>query len=134
MIVVDTNILIHLHMNGEYTEIVQKVLKKDPYWYSPFLWRSEFSNVLLGYVRKKVINQDLAKEIMNTALETMRSREIAVSPSRILEIACSCTCSSYDCEFVALADELGVHLITLDKQILEQFPGRAKHPKDFINE
>ena len=45
--------------------------------------------------------------------------------SRILQLAAESTCTGYDCEFVALAKDLGVHLVTVDKQLLSQFPDVA---------
>ena len=35
------------------------------------------------------------------------------------------TCSAYDCEFVALARDLQIPLITVDRQILNDFPETA---------
>ena len=132
MIVVDTNIIVHLHITGEWTEQVLKVLQKDPAWYSPPLWQSEFRNVLGGIMRKKVITLEQARQIMEAARETMTGREVPVPPDRVLELVSACSCSAYDCEFVALAKELGVKLITLDRQILACFPGTAMNPGEFI--
>jgi predicted nucleic acid-binding protein len=131
MIVVDTNIVVHLHINGEWTTQVLMILQKDPAWYSPPLWQSEFRNVLSGIMRKKLIDLNQARQIMEAALETMSGREIPVSSGRVLELAASSSCSAYDCEFVSLAQELGVKLITMDKQILAGFPGTALTPVEF---
>jgi predicted nucleic acid-binding protein len=35
------------------------------------------------------------------------------------------TCSAYDCEFVALEKEQQVQLVTVDRQILRDFPDAA---------
>ena len=40
--------------------------------------------------------------------------------------------SNYDCEFVALAQDLGVSLVTVDKQILEQFSYVAVSPDKYL--
>jgi predicted nucleic acid-binding protein len=131
MIVVDTNIIIHLHMNSEWTSQVLLILEKDAYWYSPPLWQSEFRNVLIGAMRRNLINLDQAKQIMEAAHKTMAGREIPASSKRVLELAGVSSCSAYDCEFVALAQELGVKLVTLDKQILACFPETALKPAEF---
>jgi predicted nucleic acid-binding protein len=131
MIVVDTNIIIHLHMTGEWTEEVLKVLQKDAYWFSPPLWQSEFRNVLSGAMRRNLINLDQARQIMDSALKTMAGCEIPVSSRRVLELAAASSCTAYDCEFTALAQELGVKLVTLDKEILAHFPETAIEPVEF---
>ena len=69
---------------------------------------------------------------MEAALMTMAGTEIPVSPWHVLELIQVSKCSAYDCEFVALAKELGVKLVTLDKQILAQFPETAVAPDKFI--
>jgi len=131
MIVVDTNIIVHLHITSERTPQVLEILQKDAYWFSPPLWQSEFRNVLSGAMRKKIIDLVQAGQIMEAALETMAGREIPVSSRRVLELATASSCTAYDCEFVALAQELGVKLVTSDKQILACFPETAVEPVEF---
>jgi len=41
------------------------------------------------------------------------------------------TCSAYDCEYVALAEDLKTTLVTTDKQILSEFPMLTKSLKAF---
>jgi predicted nucleic acid-binding protein len=55
-----------------------------------------------------------------------------VRPARVLELAAESGCSAYDCVFVALAEELGVRLVTVDQQILRQFPAIASSPESFL--
>lgn len=54
MIVVDTNVIASLWVPNDMEELAYKVLKKDPDWIVPLLWRSEFSNILALYLRKKI--------------------------------------------------------------------------------
>ncbi len=41
-------------------------------------------------------------------------------------------CSAYDCEFVALASDFDIQLVTFDKKIISEFPAIAIHPEDFV--
>lgn len=133
MIVVNTNILAYLVINGEFTGQAEDVLRKDPYWVSPPLWQSELSNLLTGYIRRDAITLSTAQEFMNFAIEIMGKGTTAVSPNTVLGLAASSTCSSYDCEFVALAQSLGIPLVTNDNQVLKEFPGTAISLADFLN-
>lgn len=133
MIVVDTNIILHLHVTSDQTSLALRLLKKEPFWISVPLWQSEFRNALAGYIRKGTITLLQARLIMDEALQTMTGREIPVSSSRVLELAANSTCTAYDCEFVALAQALSVPLVTNDKQVLKEFPGTAISLADFAD-
>lgn len=132
MIVVDTNILAGLFLPSDVDEMVKKVLGKDSEWVAPVLWKSEFRSVLTLYFRKELLDFTTTLQIMDEAESFMKSSEYAVNSNHILTLTSTSTCSAYDCEFVALASELGVPLITFDKKVLQEFPNIAVHPRDFI--
>lgn len=50
MIVVDTNVIAYLMINGEFTDRAKKVFMKDPEWVAPVLWKYEFLNILATLV------------------------------------------------------------------------------------
>ncbi len=62
---------------------------------------------------------------MEEAARLMQGREFAVVSFQVLNLVAASTCSAYDCEFVALAKELEVPLVTVDRQVLSQFPSVA---------
>ena len=132
MIVVDTNIICYLIVAGERTSEAHKALEKDPIWVVPYLWRSEFCNVLTGYVRKKILSWQDAQNNLDHAQHLLLGKEYSVSPNRILELALNSDCTAYDCEFVTLAQDLSVKLVTVDKQILTQFPETAVELGKFV--
>lgn len=105
---------------------------KDPEWVAPLLWRSELCNVLALYMRKDLLSLDDARQIMDAAMDLMRDREFGVASPHVLELVAASTCSAYDCEFVALAETLDVPLVTVDQQILSQFPAPAVSLDAFV--
>ena len=125
MIVVDTNIIGYLYLSSERSAQAEQALLKDPLWSAPLLWRSELRNVLALYIRKNLLSLDEAQQIMEEATRLMQGREYAITSHQVLSLVASSACSAYDCEFIALAKDLGVPLITVDQQILKQFPDIA---------
>jgi predicted nucleic acid-binding protein len=125
MIVVDTNVIGYLFLRGQRSEQAQRAFVIDPQWMAPRLWRSEFRNVLILHVRSRRLALEAAHEIMGRSLRLMSGREHDVDSSHVLRLAAQSDCSAYDCEFVALAQDLNVRLITVDKQILAEFPDVA---------
>ena len=125
MIVVDTNVIGYLFLSSERSLIVECVLRKDSEWAAPLIWRSELRNVLVLYMRKNIITLEHAHRIMDSAMELLRGREYKVSSYEVLRLASESKCSAYDCEFIAVANDLKAPLITVDKQLLRKFPSVA---------
>lgn len=134
MIVVDTNIIAYLVINSEYSGMAVRVFKKDPNWACPVLWQSEMSSILTLYIRKGTLTLSQAQERMAFAQALVGQVSTVISYKVILGLAAQSTCSSYDCEFVALAQALGVPLVTNDRQILNEFPGTAVPLADFADQ
>ena len=131
MIVADTNLIVYLFITGDQTPLAQDVLAKDPHWIVPPLWQSEFRNVLAGYIRRGM-ELSQAQEIMRDALLTLENRQVAPSSEKVFELVSKSDCTAYDCEFIALAQQLNILLVTSDKQLLQRFPGSAIALKEFI--
>lgn len=132
MIVVDTNIIAYLYLNNERSEQVEQLMEKDSEWAAPLLWRSELRNVLALYMRKEILSVKEAQQVMEEASFFMEGREYDVVSFQVLELAASSTCSAYDCEFVALAQELEKILVTDDNKILKEFPDTAVSLDEFV--
>ena len=122
MIVVDTNILAYLYLPGDFTALAEELLENDPEWAAPVLWRSEFRNILAGYMGRKSLHYEVARNLLREAESLMAGAEYEVDSRRVLELVRDSDCSAYDCEFVALAMSLGVTLVTMDTKLLRAFP------------
>ena len=78
MIVVDSNVLVYLYLPTELTPQAEKLLRTDPEWVAPRLWRSEVRNVLGLYIRQKLITLEQAYRIQTSAETLLADREFEV--------------------------------------------------------
>lgn len=131
MIVADTNLIVYLFITGDKTELAKQVLAKDSYWIVPPLWQSEFRNVLAGYIRRDT-NLKQAKQIMQKALEILENHQVVHSAEKVLDLISESNCTAYDCEFITLAEQLNIQLVTADKRVLSQFPKFAISLEKFV--
>jgi predicted nucleic acid-binding protein len=125
VIVVDSNILAYLYLPGEFTAAAEALLLREPEWAAPPLWRSEFRNILTGYVRRGMLTLEQACNLQAEAEALLDGFEFEVNSREVLQLTQNSDCSAYDCEFVALAKQLDTQLLTMDKKVLKAFPQRA---------
>jgi predicted nucleic acid-binding protein len=134
VIVVDTNVICYRWIPSSYSPDAEKALEKDADWIAPILWRSEFRNALAGAIRQNLITLAIANDIADKAEWHFVNHEFAVSSRAVLDLIANSSCSAYDCEFVALAHANGVRLLTVDRQILHEFPEVAISLKRFVQD
>ena len=126
MIVVDSNVLAYLYLPGEHTAAAEQLLASEPEWASPVLWRSEFRNILAGYMRRGTVTFDKVVAIQTEAENFLAGNEYEVDSPGVLQLVRDSNCSAYDGEFVYLAIKLRTTLVTADKKLLQAFPAHAK--------
>ena len=122
MIVVDTNVLAYLLLPYEFSPQADALYKRDPDWAVPIFWRSEFRNLLAGYLRRKTLTFNEVVKVQAEAETLLAGNEHEVDSRRVLELVRDSDCTAYDCEFVAIAMLLDVKLVTMDKKLLKAFP------------
>ena len=125
MIVADAPVIAGLCVDGEQTALVEQVFSLEPVWVAPVLWRSELRNTLARYLHQGLMGMESAMVSWHMAEETIAGREYTVDSRKVLELAAQSKCPAYDCEYVALAQDLGVPLVTTNKEILRAFPKTA---------
>ena len=79
----------------------------------------------MATITLKNIPADLHRELKKRAEEHHRSLNKEIIATK---------CSAYDCEFVALAHANGVRLLTVDREILHEFPEVAISLKRFVRD
>lgn len=132
MIVVDTNIIVYMTFATQYSSVVSSLHEKNSVWEAPFLWKSEFLNVLSLYYRKGLIDYQESLNALDFAERLIGLREHKVPAKDIVDVVIHSTCSSYDCEFIVLAEKLGTKLITYDKKMMHEFPAIAVNPEAYL--
>ena len=132
MIVVDTNVISCFYLNSEKSTLVEQVFEKDSVWSAPLLWRSEFRSVLTLYLRQNILSLSESIEIFEFAEELLKEQEYEVNAVQVLKLSHDSGCSAYDCEFVNLAIDLEVPLVTEDKKVFRNFSDTAMSMKKFV--
>lgn len=125
MIVVDRSVLVSFWLPSAFARLAEAAKARDPVWAAPILWRAEFRNVLAEYLRRKLLTEGEAGTAYRNAQDDLGAHEYSVPTERILKLLLVSGCTAADCEYVALAEDLSVPLVTTDKQVLRAFPKMA---------
>ena len=125
MIVVDSNVVAYLYLPGEHTAAAERLFEREPEWAVPVLWRSEFRNILAGYLRRKTLTFEQACSVQAEAEALLAGAEFEMESQTVLQLVRDSDCSAYDCEFIALAKKLETKLVTADRKLLRAFPKHA---------
>lgn len=131
MIVVDVNVLAYLWIPGEMTPLAEDALARDPHWVTSILWRSEFRSILTGYMRRRDLDQATVDRCLDGAEAQLAGHEYLVPSGLVMQKVMASACSAYDCEYVALAEDLKATLVTSDRQVLAEFPALTMSLKAF---
>jgi predicted nucleic acid-binding protein len=131
MIVADANLVAYYYLPGPFQSLAQKIIKKDPVWFVPPIFVSEFRNILIGFIRSGQLHKKDALEFAAKVEFVFSQRMKGVSSAQVMELAYASGCSAYDAEYVALAQIMDIKLVTNDKPLLKTFPKTAISPENF---
>jgi predicted nucleic acid-binding protein len=131
VIVADTNLISYLLIQGERTAAARLAWQRDPGWLVPTLWRSEFLNVLWLSVRAGVLNEAEAHRVWEHASEHLGLGEREPDAVSVLRTALRDGITAYDAQFVCVAEELGLDLVTSDGKLLAARPDLAVSLEEF---
>jgi predicted nucleic acid-binding protein len=131
MIVADTNLLAYLVIPGTATADAERVRARDSDWAAPGLLRFEWLNVVAQQFRLNHLDRDCALRTFRRGLTLLSFTKLQSDPLFILNMCQKTGCSPCDLEFIWLAMELGVPLVTADRKLIDAFPGVAVHLSEF---
>ncbi|HEX5760801.1 MAG TPA: type II toxin-antitoxin system VapC family toxin [Thermoanaerobaculia bacterium] len=125
MIVADANVVAYLILKGDNNELARAVYFADPEWHLPALWRHEYLNVLVSAIRFRKTPLATAESAWEQARALFASAEHEVEPKAAMALAVRYGISAYDAQYVALAEQLDVTLVTQDGPLRSACPERA---------
>lgn len=122
MIVVDVNVIAYFFIDGEKTASARELLRRDPDWRLPALWRHEYLNVLATFAREGGATIVDAKTLWRRGIELFGPREQDLDMESALDLATENRISAYDAQYVVLARRLQTVCVTEDQRLLKTFP------------
>ena len=123
MLLVDTNVVAYLLIEGDQTAAAQQLRVRDPDWRSEAFLLVEFTNILASSIAMRRMTLPLATDFLAKATALFDGKLGRVPHLLVLTIAARHRVSAYDARFLALAHQVGRRLITEDARL------RAAAPK-----
>lgn len=121
MVVVDTNVVAYLLIEGDRTAQAQALYTQDPDWRSEGFLLAEFCNLLATYVRAGRLDGGKAAGLLGSAERTLTG-VVNLPHARALALAAEFGVSAYDARFLAVARQLGAKLVTEDAKLRQSAP------------
>lgn len=132
MIVAGPDLVASLFLEGSETGLAERVFDRDCDWCAPLVWRSLFHRVLAERHRAGEAAVDAACAAIRAAESIFRDREFQPNGEHVLRLAIASGGDASTCEFVAVARDLGVPVVTADDSLIRAFPGVALAAAAFV--
>ena len=133
IIVGDTNLVVYLHVESEFTARARQVYAIDSVWVFPPVAHSEAANALTTLTREKWISAETALLCLGLIEPRIVAGFRDVPMKAVLQLATERGISAYDAQFIVLAMQLGISLVTEDGKLKKRFPGIAISMEPFID-
>ena len=131
MIVADASLISYFWIEQTRSEAARRVRRRDAAWTVPRLWRSEFHSILRRHMNTGLMSHEEALWFSEKAGQDLHDAEHEVNAPDVLRLVDQTGHSAYDCEYAALAQTLGVTLVTGDRALARRFPQTAVVMEDF---
>lgn len=131
MVIIDTNVLAYLLIQGDRTRSAQDLYRMDARWRSESFILIEFSNILATYQRSGALSANQAQALLTEAQDRL-DELIDVPHGAALDVARRFDVSAYDARFLAAAELLEEPLVTEDTRLRAAAPGLTRSIKESI--
>ena len=117
MLVVDTNVLASLLLDGPFSEAAHALYGADPDWRSEGFVLVEFCNVLTTQIRLRELPVADAQGLLSQGTALFGQGLMVVDHAAALALAAQHGVSAYDARFLAVARSLKTRLVTEDARL-----------------
>jgi predicted nucleic acid-binding protein len=121
VVLVDTNVLAYLLIEGDHTAAAQDLYARDADWQSEAFVLVELSNILTTYTRTGALTPGQGTKLLAEA-ETLLPPLLSVSHQEAYEVAVELGISAYDARFITLARQMKSKLVTEDAKLRKAVP------------
>ena len=122
MVLVDTNVLAYLFLDGPYTDDARRLFAADSDWRSDRYVLVELTNVLRMAMRVRDLPLADAVTTLHRSRDVIEQGLVDVPHEEALRTSASLGVSAYDARFLAAARALGVKLVTEDARLRRAAP------------
>lgn len=131
MVLVDTNVLVYLLIEGDHTRQAQALFSRDPEWKSEGFVLVELSNVLATYARTDALDAAQTRRLLAEGERILRG-VIDVPHDSALDAAQRFGVGAYDARFLVAAEQMRVPLVTEDAKLRAAAPKLTESIDDAI--
>jgi predicted nucleic acid-binding protein len=122
MVVVDSNVLAYLLIEGEKTPLARALFERDPVWHSASFAPLELTNILATSIRAARLDAASANQVLAKALALMEDSLHELPHAQVLALTNRLRISAYDALYLGVSIDLGVPLVTEDRRLREAAP------------
>lgn len=125
MVVVDTNVLASLLVQGPFSEQARALYVADPDWRSDAFVMIELTNVLATQIRLRDMPLTDALDLLRRGAALMEHGLVEVADAEALTLAGQRGISAYDARYLVVAQRLQTRLVTEDARLRKATPDLA---------
>lgn len=117
MLLVDTNVVAYLLIEGDHSASAQALRRRDADWRSEAFLLVELTNVLASSIATYRMRRSLAEDVLAKAITLLDGKLVRIAHTLVLSVAVRYRVTAYDARFLALAQQLGTPLVTEDAKL-----------------
>ena len=133
MLVVDTNVVAGLLLNGPFTEQARALYAADPDWRSEAFLMTELANVLASQCKLRDMPLPDALDLLSRADALMADGLVEIPHAAALTLATQFGASAYDARYLVVAQRLQTRLVTEDAKLRRKAPDLTCSMAEVLN-